>query len=161
MPKTSLRLKLSIWGTNLDLDSLAGQLPVPSWTSRVGDGRGEYAKNKAGWGWTSQESNADIREILANFLELFSPHQGLLQQSVESGAEVTLSVSGVIEVGIVDSPEEADRRQYEMPEPFVPFSDADRLALFFDAATLRFLSSISASLQTYIDIELERKVADG
>ena len=93
---------------------------MPSWTSRVGDGRGEYAKDKAGWGWTSQESNADIREILANFLELFSPHQGLLQQSVESGAEVTLSVSGVIEVGIVDIPEEADRRQYEMPEPFVP-----------------------------------------
>ena len=66
-----------------------------------------------------------------------------------------LLVSGTTEVGVVDNPAEADRRQYEVPELFTPFSDADRVALFFDAATLQFLSSISASLQTYIDIELE------
>ena len=66
-----------------------------------------------------------------------------------------LSISGTTEVGVVDSPEEADRRQYEVPDPFSPFTDSDRVELFFDPATLRFLSAISATLRTYIDIELE------
>ena len=71
-----------------------------------------------------------------------------------------VSISGGTEVGVVDSPEEADRRNYEVPEPFTPFSDAERVALFFDTTALRFLSSISASLQIYIDIRLEGEDAE-
>jgi hypothetical protein len=57
----------------------------------------------------------------------------------KEGAEVFLSISGTTEIGVVDSPEEADRRQYEVPVPFSPFTDSDRVELFFDPDTYQRL----------------------
>jgi hypothetical protein len=94
VPKTSLRLKLSIWGPNVDPASLTRQFAVaPSRTFLVGDSQGRYAKDKAGWDWESAESGADVDAILTTFRELFSPHEAVFQTCVEEGAEVVLSIS--------------------------------------------------------------------
>ncbi|MGA2307901.1 MAG: hypothetical protein ABSH29_27500, partial [Acidimicrobiales bacterium] len=68
MPKTSLRLKLSIWGTNVDPDSLTRQFGVSSWGFHIGESKGRWARERAGWGWVSEETGADIEEALTAFL---------------------------------------------------------------------------------------------
>jgi len=128
---------------------------APSKTFLAGESRRSYARDKAGWDWESAEAGPDIEAILGTFLQLFAPHEAVFRQCVAEGAVVVVSISGTTEVGVVDSPAEAASRGYTVPEPFAPFSDADRLELFIDSATLRFLSSISASLRTHIDIALE------
>ena len=121
----------------------------------MGESRRSYARDKAGWDWESAEAGQDIEAVLATFLELFSPREAVFHRCSEEGATVVVSIRGTTEVAVVDSPQEADARRYEAPMPFTPFVDADRVELFFDVATLRFLASISASLQTHIDIVLE------
>ena len=148
-----MRLRCSIFGTNVDPDSLTTQFGVaPSRTFLVGESRRSYARDKAGWDWESAEAGPDIEAILATFLNIFSPYEAVFHRCVEEGATVILSISGTTEVAVVDSPKEAGGRPYEASEPFSALLDSDRVELFFDIEFLRFLTSISASLQTHIDI---------
>jgi hypothetical protein len=90
-------------------------------------------------------------------VELFGPHQQTLCSCVEAGATVRLVVVGDLGADFVDNVGDAEKRGYgfEPDEPFSPFLDSDRVVLAFDATAVRFLASVSASLKTHIDVELD------
>jgi len=75
---------------------------------------------------------------------------------VDEGATITLRVVGEINMDVVSSVEEADRRGYATDEgEFSPFLDGDRVGLYFDSGGLQFLADIGATLDTHIDIDLD------
>jgi hypothetical protein len=142
----------------LDPESLTASLGItPTRSFHVGERHGKAAHDVAGWEWFSDWAGWDTDPLVDQFVQLFNPHAAVLQSCVENGATVRLAVVGDLGADLVDNQEEAEGRGfgYEENETFVPFLDCDRVGLGFDVNTIRFLASISASLDTHIDIDLD------
>jgi hypothetical protein len=155
MPGTRLQLRFRIWGKALDPEALTASLGVePTKSFHVGERRWAL-KDLAGWEWWSDWVDSDIAPLTSRLLDLFQNQRETIQQQVSKGATVGLSVVGDIDAYYVDSREEASKRNYDISEePFRPFLDSDRVGLELSAEFLGFLASVSATVDTHIDIDL-------
>jgi hypothetical protein len=158
MPKTCLQLRFRLRGPNLDPERLTATFEIdPARSFHVGELTGRAVHDVAGWDWFSDWSGRDTDPLIEHFLQLFGPHEAILHSCVDEGATVALSVVGDLDADVVDNQDEAERLGfgYEDDETFTPFLDCDRVGVSFDTRALQFLASISASLHTHIDIDLD------
>jgi hypothetical protein len=154
---THVQLRFRLWGVDVDPGKLTTATGVaPSRSFCVGELHGRAAKAVAGWEWES-EWGPDYEPLFDQMLRVLGPHVATLAEPVNDGATASLSVVGEVRGSVVATPDEAERRNFYVPEdrPFEAFFDGDRVALFLRPDVVRFLAAIHASLDTHIDVELE------
>jgi Domain of unknown function (DUF4279) len=154
---TSLRLKLQLRGPNLDPTELTRLMGIePSRSFGVGEARAPGARGVAVWSWQSDPAS-ETGQIQAELLRLFSPHVAMLRSRVETGASTLLSVVGHAGGIVVSSAEQAEARRvdWDYGAPFKPFFDGDRVEFYLAPEVIAFAAAIGASIDTYIDFELQ------
>jgi hypothetical protein len=160
LPSTHVQLRFSLWGPEISPELLSATTGVtPSRTFHVGELKGAAVKDRAGWEWNSAWSSDD-EQLFDEMLRALAPHTALLRAAVDSGAEAHVALVGEVRGVVVDTKEEALRRNFYVAEdrPFEPFFDCDRPGPFLSEEAIGFLSAIGASFGTHVDVGLDSEI---
>jgi hypothetical protein len=153
-----LWLGLSVMGREVDPNSITTTIGVtPSRVFEIGDSKGAFAEDKAGWAWTSGLTSETLEAPLAEFAQIFGPHAQSFRTMAEVGASVLLTVHGEVFTDVIATRDEAVRRQWHVSvadDEFESFLDHQRVELYIDSDSNQLLGKMGASVDTYIVFNL-------
>jgi hypothetical protein len=141
-------------GQPVDPSTLTKTIGVsPSRVFEIGEASGAFARDKAGWVWTSNLRSETLEAPLKQFAEIFGPHTQSFRNMADDGAQVSLTLHGEILTDVIKTRDEAVNRKWfvgEVVEEFEPFLDRGRVELYIDNDTIQLLGEMGALVDTYI-----------